>query len=279
MLAAPSESQLLQDLSTALWLFVALGFIVNIPKSVTVPTQCLEFLGFVINTQNMTITLPSQKIHPIQKEATHLSLDVVQVRTLAHFIGTLVATRPVVPTGPLHYRALQDLKIKTLRKSSSYQVMGQVTKEVQLDLRWWVTQLPTCCSSPIVKQEATIVIKSDASDSGWGAVYQRVKTGGRWTPVEAQHHINYLELKAVFLAFQSFLKTKNGITVLIRSDNCTAIAYVNKMGGPAMTQLCSLALQIWQWCLAMQITPYAEYVAGKENVIADWHRQLCLYCL
>ena len=45
MLAAPLENQLLQDLSTTLWLFTALGFIVNIPKSVTVPTQCLEFSG------------------------------------------------------------------------------------------------------------------------------------------------------------------------------------------------------------------------------------------
>ena len=85
------------------------------------------------------------------------------------------------------------------------------------------------------------------------------ENGGRWTPVEAQHHINYLELKAVFLASQSFLKTKNGITVLIRSDNCASIVCVNKMGGSAMTQLCSLALRIWQWCLARQITPHAEY--------------------
>ena len=42
------------------------------------------------------------------------------------------------------------------------------------------------------------------------------------------------------------------------------------MGGPAMTQLHSLALQIWQWCLARQITPHTKYLAGKENVIADW---------
>ena len=271
MLAASSENQLLQDLSTAMWLFAALGFIINIPKSVTVPTQCLEFLGFVINTQTMTIALPSQKIHSIQKEAVHLlSLDAVQMRTLAHFIGTLVATRPAVPTGPLHYRALQDLKIRTLHQSSSYQMVGQINKQAQVDLQWWATQLPTCCSSPIVKQEATIVIESDASNSGWGAVCQGVRTGGRWTPVEAQHHINYLELKAVFLAMQSFLKTKNGTNVLIRSDNRTTIAYINKMGGPAMTQLCSLALQIWQWCLARQITPHAEYLAGRENVIADW---------
>ena len=95
MLAAPSENQLLQDLSIALWLFTALGFIVNIPKSVTV----LEFLGFVINTQTMTITLPQQKMHSIQKEAMHLlSLDTVQMKTLAHFIGTLVATRPASST-------------------------------------------------------------------------------------------------------------------------------------------------------------------------------------
>ena len=120
-----------------------------------------------MNTQNITITLPSEKIHSIQKEATHLlSLDTVQVRTFAHFIGPLVATRPAVPTGSLHYRALQDLKIKTLHQSSSYQAMGQVTKEVQVDLQWRVTQLPTYYSSPIVKQEAATVIESDSSNSG-----------------------------------------------------------------------------------------------------------------
>ena len=68
--------------------------------------------------------------------------------------------------------------------------------------------------------------------------------GERWIPVEAQHYINYLELKAIFLVSQSFLKTNNGITVLIRSDTHTTIAYMNKKGSPAMTQLSSLALQI-----------------------------------
>ena len=135
MLAAPLENQLLQDLSTALWLFTALDFIVNIPECVTVPTRCLEFLGFVINTQTITIALPQQKMHSIQKEAMHLlSLDAVQMRTLAHFIGTLVATKPAVPLGPLNYHVLQDLKIRTLHQSSSYQMMGQIIKDVQVNL-------------------------------------------------------------------------------------------------------------------------------------------------
>ena len=94
--------------------------------------------------------------------------------------------------------------IITLLQSSSYQMMGQITKEVQVNLQWWATQLPTCSFSPIVKQEAKIVIESDASNLGWGAVCQGMRTEGRWTLVEAEH-INYLELKAIFLAIATAL--------------------------------------------------------------------------
>ena len=50
------ENQLFQDLSTALWLFTALGSIINIPKSVTVPTQCLEFRDKYTNHDHHSIT-------------------------------------------------------------------------------------------------------------------------------------------------------------------------------------------------------------------------------
>ena len=132
MLAAPSESQLLQDLSTALWLFVALGFIINIPKSVTVPTQCLEFLGFVINTQNATnhsnitedsinsgggTTLVVSRYSPVEDPSTfhwhpggHKASGTYRVFTLLCFTGSQDKD-----TSPILF----------------YQVMGQVTKEVR----------------------------------------------------------------------------------------------------------------------------------------------------
>ena len=61
--------------------------------------------------------------------------------------------------------------------------------------------------------------KTGSHDSDWvrclkfrlGCSLSRSKMGGMWTPVEGQHHINSLKLKAVFLALQSFLKTKNRI--------------------------------------------------------------------
>ena len=270
LLAAPTKDQLLVDLSTTIWLLASLGFLINIPKSITTPTCHLEFLGFVVDTENMVISLPTHKLHGIQKEVSHLlSLDRVPVKALACLIGLLVATKPAVWTAPLHYRALQDLKIRSLRQHPHYQGTVSLSEEAQADLQWWHSELPSHCSTSMLKPEASIVIESDASKSGWGAVCQGVPTGGRWTLEETKFHINYLELKAMFLALQSYVKSKTNVSVLIRSDNRTAIAYLNKLGSPLRSQLCLLALEIWEWCLLHRVIPHAEYLAGKDNVLAD----------
>ena len=133
-----------------------------------------------------------------------------------------------------------------------------------------ISQLPVHCSSPLLRLEASTVITSDASIQGWGAVCQGVRTGGRWTAEESQSHINMLELKAAFLAIQSFLKEQEAVNVLVRLDNRTAIAYLNRMGSSSLTPLCRLAIQVWDWCLARQIVLRAEYLPGIENTTADW---------
>ena len=82
-------------------LFTTLGFLINYPKSIMSPTQKLEFLGFMMDTKTMRIALPPQKIDAIQKEASQiLSAGSIQIRTLAHFIGTLLATKPAMSLGP-----------------------------------------------------------------------------------------------------------------------------------------------------------------------------------
>ena len=43
-------------------------------------------------------------------------------------------------------------------------------------------------------------IFSDASTEGWGVHYGDQQTGGRWLTSEAAKHINWLELKASWLA-------------------------------------------------------------------------------
>ena len=185
LLAAPSKDLLLQNLSTVIWLFISLGFLISIPKSVTTPSHCLEFLGFMVDTESMTISLPIHKVQTIQKAAAQLlHQEPMIVKDLAQMIGMLVATKPAVHTGALHYHSLQDLKIQALCRHQSYQKPAQLTQEAKSDLQWWMASLPLHCSNPIVKPEATITIESDASNSGWWATCQGVRTGGRWTSLE-----------------------------------------------------------------------------------------------
>ena len=268
LLTAQSEYQLLQDLATAMWLLVALGFIINLPKSVLMPSTQLEYLGFLINTQTMTIALPPAKISDLQKEASGLlKHSPVPTKSLERFVGKLVATKPAVYIAPLRYRALQSLKVAATLAHQEQTVLSQ---EACKDLRWWISQLPAHCSSPLLRLEASTVITSDASIQGWGAVCQGVRTGGRWTAEESQSHINMLELKAAFLAIQSFLKEQEAVNVLVRLDSRTAIAYLNRIGSSSLTPLCRLAIQVWDWCLARQIVLRAEYLPGVENTTADW---------
>jgi len=115
LICAPSEPLLLRHLSTVLWLLTAQGFIINVSKSVLKSTKQIEFLGFTINAQAMTVALPPNKRSEIQQETSHLlHCSSVPTKTLSRLVGKLVATKLAVTNAPLHYRALQSLKISTV---------------------------------------------------------------------------------------------------------------------------------------------------------------------
>ena len=75
-------------------------------KSVLIPTQEMEFLGFLLNSINMTIQL-----RPIKAERVWLAcqslLDKSQmtIREVAQVIGLMVSSFPAFQFGELYYRA------------------------------------------------------------------------------------------------------------------------------------------------------------------------------
>lgn len=82
-------------------------------------------------------------------------------------------------------------------------------------------------------------------------------------------HINVLELKAVLLAIRAILPHLTGHVVAVRSDNTTAVSYINKQGGTVSRTLCKLALDIWTLCIQRNIFLVATHVPGVQNVLAD----------
>ena len=69
------------------------------------------------------------------------------------------------------------------------------------------------------------------SDAGWGAVCMQQRTRGPWSDQESGMHINCLELLAATLALKCFAKHKTKISVLLKLDNTTAVAYYKQSGG------------------------------------------------
>lgn len=78
-----------------------------------------------------------------------------------------------------------------------------------------------------------------------------------------------LELLAAFLAFKCFLKDKRGIHVLLKMDNTSAVAYINKLGGTVSPALNKLNKEFWLWCMERDISVQAQHLAGELNCTAD----------
>ena len=61
--------------------------------------------------------------------------------------------------------------------------------------------------------------------------HRKCSAGGIWLLSENKLHINYLELKVVFLAQKEFQDLCENNIVLIATDNTIVVAYINKEGG------------------------------------------------
>ena len=83
-----------------------------------------------------------------------------------------------------------------------------IHEAIKTDRSRWINNLHLSKSSRILPPTADITITSDASTMGWGVSMGTLTTGGKWLQVEAQEHINILELKAALFAPKSFLKDK-----------------------------------------------------------------------
>ena len=70
-------------------------------------------------------------------------------------------------------------------------------------------------------------------------------------------------------SYFSFAKLKSRISILLRIDNTTAVAYINNLGGTVSSELVQLTRSLWMWCLERNIHITAQYLPGSQNVIAD----------
>lgn len=150
-------------------------------------------------------------------------------------LGMLTAASGVVPLGLLWLRPMQmwlnSLHLDPTRyvhRRKRIRVSPQCLDSLS---RWrdreWITQGVPLGSLPVRRE----VVFTDASSTGWGAIWQGRVAQGEWPQHLYSEHINVRELIAVHLALRQFLVYLRGRHVLIRSDNMSVVYHVNHMGG------------------------------------------------
>ena len=271
LLLAATVEEAVENTQLVVTLLQSLGFTINLKKSLLVPTQVITFLGFQVDSMCMMISLPADKANKILDCCRRLLVSQsITLRNLASFLGLLESSRPAIWRAPLHFRHLQSDLIRGLQMNQeSYDAVIALSPSARVELAWWLKHTLNVNGSPVHLPPPEMVITTDASKKGWGAVHQSLQTNGRWSQKESLQHINYLELKASFLALQTFLKGKSRVTVSLQLDNTTAIAYINNKGGTRSPQLMTLALEMWDWCQTRDIFVIASHIPGRDNVSAD----------
>ena len=258
------------NVKTTTTLFDNLGLCIHPEKSILEPSHVLEFLGFILNSVTMTVTLSHAKAANIKQECKNLLTEKQPtIRKVAVVIGKLVASCPGVHVGPLFYRQIENEKTTFLKiHYGNFDAKMVLSPTARSDLQWWVDNIETV-SKPISQGNPSCSLHTDASLQGWGAVFHDQSSGGRWTPDKATQHINCLELKAAYLGLQSFCKNLSHVHVRIFIDNTTAVTYINNMGGTHSLECNQLARTIWLWCLERHIWISAAHLPGKCNSAAD----------
>ena len=196
------------------------------------------------------------------------------IRDVAHVLGLMTSSFPGVMYGPLHQKFLEMDKLQALHlHKGNFDKKINLSQEAKIDLKWWVTALPAAYNL-INHGDPQVTMTTDASLIGWGCCIGTVSSGGNWTPEEAQHDINYLEMLAVFLALKSFSSVVQGKHVKLLVDNTTAVSTINQMGTCHSRVNNHLSQQIWLWCIDHAVWLTVAHIPGKQNTEADRESRL-----
>ena len=270
LVLASSEREAKQEVQSLLSLCRTLGIVINEKNSDLVPSQTAKYLGMTIDTEAGKVFPSLARVEKFLSVAENFcAMDAPPAQLWQVVLGHLASLEWLVPHGRLRMRSLQwHLKAHWSPETDPPSLPVPLPQEARRDLSWRMVRDHLLSGVRFGTPAPDLRLHSDASSSGWGAQLLDQHVSGVWTDQEKLLHINILEMKALFLALQSF-RDVIGHHVTAMCDNSTVVAYVNKQGGTVSRALCSLTSRLLRWTESLDIHLNARYLPGQSNVLAD----------
>jgi hypothetical protein len=175
LLRAPSFIQAERDTQVVGNLFQLAGFLLHGDKSVHKPTQRIKYLGFIIDSVTMCLSLPEDKVSRLKAAVKKALRELnkrrrLTVRIAAKTIGFVVSSIPATTYGKAHYRELEFAKTAQLAANpNNFDAPFVWPEECRADLEWWASPSNKFVSSFAMLPHTTTLI-TDASLEGWGSL-------------------------------------------------------------------------------------------------------------
>lgn len=272
LLLGATEKECSSNVKATVKLLTSLGFIINYKKSEPSPAKTKKFLGIVFDSSELSMSIPHERRAKLRKQVYDMSKkSECRIRDLASMIGSLVSIFRMVKYGQMYTRNFERIRLKALEASQeNYSARTTLPSSLGDDFSWWIKVLSNQNQRNIISSDNyALEIFSDASRTGWGASCQVGQTHGFWSNEEKALHINALELIAAYNGLCCFASNLTNCDLLLRIDNMTAIAYINKFGSVQYPHLSSIARKIWKWCEDRNIFIFVSYIASADNATAD----------
>jgi len=247
-----------------------LGCVINWEKSELEVTQDFIFVGVHYNLKEGKVAPSQEKRDRILKVAQpFFKRKEVPAVCYQRIIGLLNILESVVPWGKIHFRVLQWNQISMWSPQAQSQDFPiRVWEGTKKDIFWWLDKGNLFRGAPLHPIPPQFFLNTDASLEGWGAHSEENKVYGQWDPQERKLHINVLELRAVRYSL-IHLNPPPKITILVKTDNSTVVAYINRQGGTRSSEMMEETFKLFQVLQNKSWYLKARYFPGSKNVVAD----------
>lgn len=245
-----------------------LGFKLSIEKLIK-PTTCITFLGIEIDSKNMCVRLPLDKLDNIRTiVGQFLGMKRATKRQLQQLAGKLNFASRAVRGGRIFLRRILDSITKLKHQHHKTRVRGALRD----DILWWDRFLLQFngISTWINDNEVATIVTDACLESG-GCFYNGDFLYTVWQadhPSAVDLPINYKETLMASLAVIHWAPYLGSKVVNVFTDNTCAAAIMNKC--TCRSPLIMSVIRDMFWMAATyNFVVKASYWPGERNIIAD----------
>lgn len=236
------------------------------------PSTRMELLGCVLDTDNLTISLPTRKVQDIISALrTIRGSRKVRQRDLLSLIGKLVHATKCIPAGRSFFRRLLDTAHTVLRPHH----WVTLTNDTKLDLDWWLSLLPSWNGiapllHPTWSPPSYLHLYTDASRVGYGGMRGAEWFAEPWPPATLAwaDNVTWLEMIPILAACALWGPTWTGRRITFHCDNSGVVGACAK-GWSRDPRLMSLLRQTCYLAASHSFLFRVQHVAGHDNATAD----------